>query len=83
MVTSLEDFLDEFKNKKEEVFVIGGGSIYEQSLSYVDKLYLTIVDDDPVADVYFPSYESIFSKVLKKETEEDGGFNFEYLELVR
>lgn len=38
----------------EEVFVIGGGQIYEMFLSDADKLYLTEVDKEIDGDVFFP-----------------------------
>jgi dihydrofolate reductase len=87
VVNSLEDFLKQYKDNKEgqekseEVFVIGGGSIYEQSLPYADKLYLTIVDDAPEADVYFPKYEEAFSEVTRKEEGIDNGLRYAFLEL--
>ncbi|MBQ6355118.1 dihydrofolate reductase [Candidatus Saccharibacteria bacterium] len=44
--------------KDREVFVIGGGSIYEQFLPYADTLYLTEVDaTSDKADVFFPEVD--------------------------
>lgn len=52
---SLEDTLDSFKDSEDEVFVIGGGQIYKQTIDKADKLYITHVDmDDKDADTYFP-----------------------------
>lgn len=79
---SLEDVLKNAKEGREEVFVIGGGQIYKQSLSYADKLYLTIVDDAPQADTYFPDY-SEFKKVLSEEKKEYNGIKYRFLELVK
>lgn len=42
----------------EEVFIIGGASIYEQAMPLADKLYLTEVHDTPEkADAFFPPYD--------------------------
>lgn len=42
----------------EEVFVIGGSSVYNEALPLADRLYLTEVDDVPEkADTYFPKYD--------------------------
>lgn len=41
------------KNKKFNISVIGGESIYSQLMEYVDELYMTIVDKDIKADKYF------------------------------
>lgn len=43
-----------FDNEEKEVFIIGGGQIYELALPYVDKVYLTEVDVEVAGDVLFP-----------------------------
>ena len=50
--------------------VIGGATIYEQFLPYVDNMYLTIIKDPVLreCDCYFPSFNSEDFKVeLLKE----------------
>ena len=39
-----------------EVFVIGGAQVYEQALPLAQRLWLTEIDADPEADVYFPQW---------------------------
>lgn len=52
---SVEEALKSTKN--DNVFVIGGGMIYNELLPFCDKLYLTEIDDEcPDADVYFPKF---------------------------
>lgn len=63
----------------QEIFVIGGGSIYEQFLPYVDTMYLTEVDaSSDEADVFFPEVD--FSKFDREElgggTEDDITYTF-------
>ncbi len=41
-------------NGEEEAFIIGGGQIYEMSMPYWDRLYLTEVDLEIDGDVFFP-----------------------------
>lgn len=54
---SIEEVLEEIKKIDEEVFIIGGASIYKQFLPYANKLYLTEVDrEDSEAEVYFPLF---------------------------
>lgn len=79
---SLEDVLKEGKNKSEEIFIIGGGQIYKQSVPYADKLYLTIVDDSPEADTYFPDY-SEFKNIVKEEDKEYNGLKYKFIELTK
>ncbi len=79
---SLEDVLKEGKNKSEEVFIIGGGQIYKQSIPYADKLYLTLVDDSPEADTFFPNY-SEFKTIVKEEKKVYNGLNYKFIELIK
>ena len=53
--TNLESALTKAREDgEEEVFIAGGGEIYKQSLSLVDKIYLSEVDFAGEADAYFP-----------------------------
>lgn len=54
-VTSLTEAMDLAKNS-EEVFIIGGGNIYQQALPYADRLYLTHIKADLAGDTEFPDY---------------------------
>ena len=42
------------KLKDEDVFVCGGASVYRQTVNRVDRLYITLVDQEPDGDVFFP-----------------------------
>lgn len=44
-------------NGEEEAFIIGGGTIYEQTADLWDKLYLTEVDLKVEGDIYFPALD--------------------------
>ncbi len=68
------------KKDSQEIFVIGGGEIYNQAIASADKLYLTIIKENPEADTFFPEYKKIFSKVVLKEK---GQGNYIFLELER
>ena len=71
------------KIDSEEVFVIGGGSIYAQAIDLTDKLYLTIVDDIVEdADTFFPKYEE-FDKIVKEEHFETDDLKYSFVELTR
>lgn len=56
VVNTLEEALEwALKEGEDEIFIIGGGEIFEQSISYWDKLYLTEVDlYVPDGDIFFP-----------------------------
>ena len=80
----------EIQNSKlpSEIFVIGGGQIYQQAIKYADKLYLTIVA--PLrkelrwgqADTFFPDY-SEFKKIIYKKESRDKTYRYTFLELEK
>ncbi len=74
---------EKLANDHKEIFVIGGASIYTQLLPRVEKLYLTIVDDEPAeVDTFFPDY-SKFKIINESETQEHNGLKFKFIELVK
>lgn len=48
-----------FDDEAEEVFILGGGEIYRESMELWDKLYLTEVDILPEGDVFFPEINAV------------------------
>jgi dihydrofolate reductase len=63
---SIEDALSKCK-KGEEIFVIGGGSIYRQFMPIADRLYITHVHKKAPADIYFPEIDLKTWEVAEKE----------------
>ncbi len=86
IVDSLEKAIDIATNEKvEEIFIIGGGQIWAQSLgkNLVDRLYLTLIDKEfSQADVFFPDY-SAFKKVIEKKDMVGPEFNYTFLTLEK
>jgi len=66
----------------QEIFIIGGGQIYDQTINLADKLYLTLVKGLYPADTFFPDY-SAFSKVLSKRKGQDLKYSYTFLELEK
>ncbi|HFA51983.1 MAG TPA: dihydrofolate reductase [Bacteroidetes bacterium] len=55
VVHSLEEALAMAKeNGEEEVFIIGGGQIYDLAMPFLDKIYLTEVDIEVEGEISFP-----------------------------
>lgn len=64
--------------KEEEVFVIGGATVYRQALPIANRMYVTLVDAEPQAvDAWFPVFEKSDWKITTKE--KHNGFSFVYL----
>lgn len=72
-ISDLESFITENAETPEEIFIIGGGSIYAQFLPHAKHLYLTEVDASPEADVFFPSFNrrNYTRKTIKRGEQKD------------
>ena len=67
IVGSIKEAVKFAKKIDEEVFIIGGGNIYEQTVDLADKLEVTLVDAVLDADTFFPKIDE---KVWQKTEEE-------------
>ena len=76
----LADKLEEYKD--EDIFIIGGESIYRMMLPYCDTAYVTRTDFAYDADTYFPDLDEMPEWKLVKESEEETYFDIEYQFLV-
>ncbi len=54
--TSLEDALQSTQDS-EETMIIGGMSLYKQSLPLADRLYMTLVHANVAGDAWFPEFD--------------------------
>ena len=69
---SIEEALTHCKNDSQP-FIIGGGEIYKQTISIVDKIELTRVYKDYEGDTYFPEIPEEKFELVKEETNESNG----------
>lgn len=68
----------------KEYFIIGGESIYSQALPLADKLYLTLVNQEPShADTFFPAINPEEWEVAEKEMRNENNLSFTFLTLYR
>ena len=68
----------------KECFIIGGESIYSHALPFADRLYLTIVDEEPeAADTFFPEINPDEWEVAEKEMRNENDLSFTFLTLYR
>jgi len=81
-VSSLEEALL-LVSDVEEVMIIGGGFLYEQTISFADKLYLTFIDLDVDGDTLFPEFEKLNLKEIKREKhlkDEKNPYDYEFVD---
>ena len=79
--TNLEDLIKFIKEIDEEVFIIGGASIYKQFVGLVDKMYLTEVESEfKEADVYFPKFNKDEWERIELLENENNNIKFKHIE---
>lgn len=78
VVGSIDEALVKLHAEKE-VFIIGGGEIYKQSIDSVDTIYITLVHTVIDGDVYFPEIDkSKFDLVWEEKHVADEKNKFDY-----
>lgn len=78
--SSIDAFVDAYQTKEEEIFVIGGATIYKQMLNLCHRLILTEINQSYDADVFFPEFDKTLyhKKILNDITE--NGVHYQHVE---
>lgn len=74
IIDDLKHFLVNYPESKE-LFIIGGRSIYQQTLPFADRLYVTHIDASFIGDTYFPSIDWNEWRCIKAEQINELSFN--------
>ncbi len=81
-VHSFEEFKKTIKKQLEndDVYIIGGASVYRQMIPYCDEVLLTKVDADGEAEVFFPNLDEDpnYKLVYESQIEEDNGYQIQF-----
>lgn len=78
--------LEKYRDSKEENFVIGGATIYQLLMPYVNKLYVTMIDKEFEGDAYFPEIKKEEWEEIEREKgikNEKNPFDYEYITLIK
>lgn len=79
VVHSIDEALEAVKDyRTEDVYVIGGESIYRQMLSYCNIAHVTKIDYEYAADTYFPNLDQQNEWVLTGESDEQTYYDLTY-----
>lgn len=62
----------------EDIYIIGGESIYRQMLPYCDVAHITKIDHSYAADRYFPNLDELPGWRITQDSEEQTYFDLEY-----
>ena len=80
IVHSKEELLEELKKyDTDDVYVIGGESIYRMLLPYCSTVYVTKIDQAFQADTFFPNLDEMDEWVMSEEGEEQTCFDLEFV----
>lgn len=76
----LHDYKEVFSLEENEIYIIGGESIYKLFLPYANNLYLTeIEEEEPLADSYFPKFDKKkYNKEIIKESKSNN-LNYKFV----
>ena len=79
IVHSIEELLEELKKYNEEdIYIIGGESIYRQMLPYCKVAHVTKIDHEYEADTYFPNLDQDENWHITADSDEQTYFDIAY-----
>lgn len=79
VVHDIEELLEELKKyNNDEIYIIGGESVYRMMLPYCDVVHVTKIDHNYEADAYFPNLDMLKEWEITAEGEEQTYFDIAY-----
>lgn len=79
VVHSMEELQEELKNyPTEDVYIIGGASVYRELLPYCDVAHVTKIEHAYQADAYFPNLDESSEWEITADSEEQTYFDIAY-----
>lgn len=79
LVHTEEELFEELKKySADDVYVIGGESVYRMLLPYCDTVYVTKIDHVFQADTFFPNLDEMDEWEMTEEGEEQTCFDLEF-----
>ena len=79
--SDISSFLNKYYNSDEQIFNIGGATMYKALLDYTDEIYLTEIDASSQADVYFPKFDkSKYNRqILYTKTDNETSIQYQHV----
>jgi dihydrofolate reductase len=75
IINSIEDI----KNIKEDIFIIGGGEIYKNCLILADRVFATEIDCEIEADTWFPKIDHNWVEESREQGVSDSKNEYNYI----
>lgn len=83
VVNDIDKFIKDNVNSEEEIFIIGGATIYKQFEPYCNKIYLTRVLKHYIGDTRLDLNLDEFDETESSEILEENGIKFKFVNLER
>ena len=79
VVHNLEELMEELKKyRSEDIYIVGGDSVYRQLLPYCDVAHVTRIDHRYEADAFFPDLDGMEEWKITADSEEQTYFDIAY-----
>lgn len=76
----------DYAKTQDEVFILGGGNIYKQTINIADKMYITRIHESFEGDTYFPIIEkSVWGEELVEthQPDEKNKYSYSFINYIR
>jgi dihydrofolate reductase len=71
------------RDNPTEIHIGGGALIYDAAMPFVDRMYLTYVDDEPTGDAHFPHFGDNFTITKTHDPREHNGISYQWIDYER
>lgn len=80
---NFKDLLEYIKIIDDDVYIIGGESIYKLFIDIADEIILTEIDDTRNADVYFPKFDKNKFNICEIDMEMENNVKYKHVKYLR
>ena len=64
---TVPEAIEKAKTFQKDIFIVGGATIYEQTLPFADRLVISYIKKDYEGDTYFPNFNEDDWNIKKRE----------------
>ncbi|PLS03515.1 dihydrofolate reductase [Neobacillus cucumis] len=78
---SIDEFVTNSQNKNDEIFVIGGAEIFQETFPFADRLYITYIEETFDGDTFFPHFNQddwVLTSIEKGIKDEKNPYDYEF-----
>ena len=76
---SLLEAIEIAKCSGKEIWICGGRKVYEEAITFADRLYITLIESVFEGDVFFPDWEDFFNQKISSITTHEGDIGLKFM----